>query len=147
MSDAAPRDHFAPPNTAVLVGCLHCREIYESYLIWFDESRGGPKTTDGREGFWTCPTEGCGGIGFTFDIWPVDPDYLDEETGEPLWTDDGSEDDDEDDWDENPEAWIENEKSWPGDPPPGGAPPRTRPPRPDGPGPTADDFDDDDVPW
>ena len=112
--DSAPRDCFGPPRTAVLVCCLHCREVYESLLIWFDE-RDGPETTDGRHGFWSCPTEGCGGIGFTCDIWPVDPEYRDEETGELLWVDDGWEEDFEGD-------------APPGDAPPGDAPPDEAPP-------------------
>ena len=30
---------------------------------------------DGFEGFWMCPTANCGGSGFTFDIFPTDPEH------------------------------------------------------------------------
>ena len=30
------------------------------------------------QGFWCCPMPGCDGIGFGFDIFPVDPEYRDE---------------------------------------------------------------------
>jgi hypothetical protein len=69
------------------VGCLHCQQTYESYLIeWRIE-----KCSDGKErGFWCCPTLGCDGRGFGFDIFPTDPDYRGED-GERMWMDDGEE--------------------------------------------------------
>lgn len=95
MSESQPpdadNDPFRPPKQPTLVGCLHCGEEYESYLIEWRES----VAADGkREGFWCCPIPGCSGAGFGFDILPVDPNYRDENGG---WTS-GTEDDD--DWDE-----------------------------------------------
>ncbi|MFH5806572.1 hypothetical protein [Alienimonas sp. DA493] len=84
----ASRDPFGPPRTPVEVGCLHCGQRYRSDRIWFDEDAAGPPGPDGRRGFWACPTDGCGGIGFTCDIWPTDPEYRDEATGEKYWIED-----------------------------------------------------------
>ena len=71
-------DPFRPPAVPVEVNCLHCNRDYESYLIeWREEvdANGRPS------GFWCCPTPGCDGIGFGFDILPTDPDYRDERGG------------------------------------------------------------------
>ena len=137
-------DCFAPPETSTLVHCLHCREIYESYLIWFDE-RPGPEGPDGAEGFWTCPTAGCGGLGFTFDIWPIDPDYHNEETGERLYDEDEADIEDytDEEWAEiereDERAYLEWKKHHDANPAP---PPADRPPPG---GPAGSDWDD--VPW
>ena len=40
------------------------------------EDQGGRK-----HGFWCCPTPGCDGKGFGFDILPTDPTYQDENGG------------------------------------------------------------------
>ncbi len=40
--------------------------------IWFQRVINDPQ---GFEGFWMCPTPNCGGAGFTFDIFPTDPDH------------------------------------------------------------------------
>ena len=40
--------------------------------IWFQRVIGA---RDGFEGFWMCPTPNCGGAGFTFDIFPTDPNH------------------------------------------------------------------------
>ncbi len=93
MVDASPaeRDPFRPPTVPVMVHCLHCDQEYESYLIhWVDET-----TEADIPGFWWCPTPGCDGKGFGFDIFPVDPDYRDEQ-GNLMWV----EDDDDEDYDE-----------------------------------------------
>ena len=84
-------DPFRPPALSTLVGCLHCGEEYDSYRIeWRVES-----DRDGRpHGFWGCPIENCDGKGFGFDIFPVDPDYRDE-NGDKMWTDDQEESDDD----------------------------------------------------
>jgi hypothetical protein len=85
------RDPFKPPDPPVEVCCLHCDETYRSNLIeWRVET-----SADGRlQGFWCCPTPGCSGIGFGFDILPTDPNYRDENGG---WVSfDEDEDDDED---------------------------------------------------
>lgn len=91
-------DPFHPPATPTLVGCLHCRQVYESYLI---EWRLEPDADGQLRGWWCCPTAGCGGRGFFFDIFPTDPDYEDERGG---WVhcDDESEEYDEIDLDPPP---------------------------------------------
>jgi len=85
-------DPFGPPAISTLVHCIHCGEEYDSYRIEWRVEKGH----DGVErGFWCCPIEGCDGCGFGFDIFPVDPDYRDE-NGEAFFTDDGEGDDEED---------------------------------------------------
>jgi hypothetical protein len=85
----------------VEVHCLHCGREYDSYLIWWDE-----ELIDGkRSGFWRCPTPGCSGAGFGFDIWPVDPEYRDED-GELIWCDD----------EDNDEAYEEDDEGLDADP-------------------------------
>ena len=71
-------DPFGPPEVSVEVECLHCGQQYQSHLIeWRIET-----DADGNlHGFWCCPTPGCGGVGFGFDILPTDPDYRDERGG------------------------------------------------------------------
>lgn len=71
-------DLFAPPAIPTLVGCLHCHEEYESYLI---EWRVERNSSGQIEGIWRCPTPGCDAIGFGFDILPCDPTYQDEHGG------------------------------------------------------------------
>ena len=91
-STPAERDPFRPPTISVMVHCLHCDREYESYLIhWVQE-------LDDRDipGFWCCPTSGCDGKGFGFDIFPVDPDYRDEQ-GNLMWV---ADDDDDQEYDE-----------------------------------------------
>ena len=93
MVEASPaeRDSFRPPTVSVIVHCLHCDQEYESYLIhWVDETPDSD-----APGFWCCPTPGCDGKGFGFDIFPIDPDYRDEQ-GNLMWV----EDDDDEDYDE-----------------------------------------------
>lgn len=86
-------DPFKPPAIPTEVRCTHCGEEYDSYLIeWRVEVVDGQKL-----GFWCCPTPGCSGRGFGFDLFPTDPEYIGED-GEPLWyPDDEDEDDEEDD--------------------------------------------------
>jgi len=76
-------DPFRPPAIPTLVGCLHCGQAYESYRIeWRIE-----RTVEGRsQGFWCCPIEGCDGRGFCCDIFPLDPNYTDED-GNRVWCD------------------------------------------------------------
>jgi hypothetical protein len=94
-------DPFKPPAIPTEVFCLHCQQTYESYLIEWRAETGA----DGKAGgFWCCPTPGCGGCGFGFDIFPTDPDYRTED-GETMWVDDEDEDgagdfEDEDDADD-----------------------------------------------
>ena len=93
MVEASPaeRDPFRPPTVPVIVHCLHCDQEYESYLIhWVEDA-----IESDSPGFWCCPTPGCDGKGFGFDIFPVDPDYRDE-NGNLMWM----EDDDDEEYDE-----------------------------------------------
>jgi hypothetical protein len=85
-------DPFGPPAVSTVVHCIHCGEEYDSYKIEWRVERD----PDGAQhGFWCCPMPGCDGKGFGFDIFPVDPEYRDE-NGELMWSGD-EEDDDEDD--------------------------------------------------
>ena len=84
----AMEDCFHPPAESILVHCLHCGQEYESYeIIWLPHV-DDPTDKHALPGMWCCPVEGCGGAGFKFDIFPVDPDYVDPDTGEKLWQDD-----------------------------------------------------------
>ena len=91
MPDDPNTDPFRPPTISTEVCCLHCQREYDSYLIeWRVET-----CADGEErGFWCCPTPGCGGRGFCFDIFPTDPEYRDED-GNLIWSDDDEESDDD----------------------------------------------------
>jgi hypothetical protein len=91
-------DPFRPPALSTMVHCLHCGEEYDSYRI---EWRVGADHRGQPCGFWCCPTEGCDGRGFGFDIFPTDPDYRDEE-GNRMWTSDEEEEErpEEDDHDD-----------------------------------------------
>jgi hypothetical protein len=86
-------DPFGPPEVSVEVECLHCGQRYESYLI---EWRIATDADGKQHGFWCCPTPGCGGMGFGFDIFPTDPNYCDERGG---WI--SNDEDDEDQYDED----------------------------------------------
>ena len=88
---------FHPPAIPTEVGCLHFQQAYESYLIeWRIE-----KCSDGMErGFWCCPTPGCSGGGFGFDILPTDPTWRDERGGWICDEDEGIDDEPEFDIDE-----------------------------------------------
>ena len=91
-------DPFGPPAISTIVGCLHCGEAYDSYRI---EWRIETDHTGQAHGFWCCPIEGCDGRGFGFDIFPVDPDYRDED-GERMWVSDDDEGDDSLDMEDDP---------------------------------------------
>lgn len=43
-----------------------------SSAIWFQRVKNDPQ---GFRGFWMCPTPNCSGAGFTFDIFPTDPEH------------------------------------------------------------------------
>jgi hypothetical protein len=90
-------DPFGPPEVSVEVECLHCGQQYDSYLI---EWRIQTDVEGKQHGFWCCPTPGCGGMGFGFDILPTDPNYRDERGGW-VYCDDEDEEYDEDDFDED----------------------------------------------
>jgi len=81
-------DPFRPPEVSIEVHCLHCDREYDSYLI---EWREQPDASGRPSGFWCCPTPGCNGLGFGFDILPTDPNYRDERGG---WCCDDEDDED-----------------------------------------------------
>ncbi len=108
----ASADPFRPPAISTMVGCLHCGEEYDSYRIEWRVRRdwnGQP------HGFWCCPIPGCDGMGFGFDIMPVDPDYRDE-NGEEFWvTDDDESDDSLDTEEENDDSSTSPDRMGPED--------------------------------
>ena len=130
-------DPFKPPAIPTEVGCLHCGRTFESYLIeWRMETGSDAKP----HGFWCCPTPGCDGRGFGFDLLPTDPDYRDE-NGESFFVDDidGESDEDSDEFglfDDDSEDCIDDLIDQPTDDAP--PPDRTNPP------PAEDDSD---IPW
>jgi hypothetical protein len=93
-------DPFGPPEVSCEVECLHCGQQYESYLI---EWRVLTNADGQQHGFWCCPTPGCDGMGFGFDILPTDHNYRDERGG---WVCD-----DEDDYDFDEADFIEGSSS------------------------------------
>ena len=103
-------DPFHPPEAPTEVECLHCGREYDSYLIEWREEMG----PDGQvHGFWCCPTPGCSGIGFGFDILPTDPEYRDERGGW-VYCDDEEDDCDEyegteEDFERRPPAWDDDD--------------------------------------
>lgn len=85
-SEPAPgpeADPFMPPKVNTVVSCMHCNEEYDSYKIhWVEDASFGA-----NGGYWACPTPGCDGKGFCFDIWPTDPEWRDED-GNKVWFED-----------------------------------------------------------
>jgi hypothetical protein len=65
-------DQMAPPAEPCECYCLHCGRVFMSDQMWLQRIIGG---RDGFDGFWMCPTANCDGAGFTFDIFPTDPDH------------------------------------------------------------------------
>lgn len=103
------RDPFGPPAVPCECFCLHCRRTFMSDRIWFQRVNGA---RDGFAGFWMCPTPNCSGKGFTFDIFPVDPDHPANEgwfTDDEEWYDDDEDDDAEWDPDADPASEPEGE--------------------------------------
>ena len=94
-------DPFGPPKIACECYCLHCRRTFMSSEIWFQRIKNAaPGKLDG---FWMCPTPNCDGKGFTFDIFPTDPDHPANEG----WHDSDDDEEDEDEaWDEEFEAAV-----------------------------------------
>lgn len=85
-------DPYAPPAVPCEVRCAHCGHFYDSWqIIW--------RALDGEsEAAWCCPTPGCDGVGFGYDIFPTDPEWIDE-NGNKLFVSDadlGEDPDDED---------------------------------------------------
>jgi hypothetical protein len=91
-------DPFRPPTVPCEVHCLHCHQQYESWQIEWRDLPDSPIS-----GTWCCPTAGCDGVGFGFDILPVDPQWTDE-NGERMYHSDGEgfDDDEDDDFDDEP---------------------------------------------
>src|SRR3954463_6479144 len=87
------KDQFAPPQESCECYCLHCHRVFMSDQIWFQKVIGDK---NGFEGFWMCPTPNCGGAGFTFDIFPTDPNH----PANAGWCDDEDEEYYEAEWDE-----------------------------------------------
>ena len=91
-------DPFGPPKVPCECYCLHCRRTFLSSEIWFQRiTNAEPGKLDG---FWMCPTPNCDCKGFTFDIFPTDPDHPANEG----WYDGEDEDEEEDEWDEELDA-------------------------------------------
>ena len=115
------RDPMGPPEEPCECWCMHCHRTFMSTGIWFQRVVGDP---DGFDGFWMCPTPNCSGAGFTFDIFPTDPDHPANEGWHSSDGDDGDseeneagegeffeEDDDADD-DDADAAWDPDESKW-----------------------------------
>ena len=65
-------DPMGPPKEPCECWCMHCRRTFMSNEIWLQRVINDPQ---GFKGYWMCPTPNCGGAGFTFDIFPTDPDH------------------------------------------------------------------------
>lgn len=109
------QDPFAPPKVPCVVCCIHCGSTYDSWRIAWREMPG-----EAISGAWCCPIPGCDGVGFRFDIHPVDPDWekqfgvspldadieLEDEDGE-AWSDDADEEEIESDFDVDADMGFE----------------------------------------
>lgn len=112
-------EYFKPPEIPTQICCMQCGEIYESYLIQWRDGEGPP----GLSGAWCCPTPGCSGVGFLFDIWPTDPEWRDEYGDRVCFFDDDDDDefdDEEEDFDDEllgDEDWEDADDGQPWDKP------------------------------
>ncbi len=70
--------------------------------IWYQKIIGSGEHVDG---FWMCPTPNCDGAGFTFDIFPTDPDH----SANQGWSDDEEPEEGEEEFAEKGE---QGEDSW-----------------------------------
>jgi hypothetical protein len=91
-------DQMAPPKEPCECYCLHCQRTFTSDQMWFQRVVGDKS---GFDGFWMCPTNNCSGAGFTFDIFPTDPDH----PANAGWIDDEGDDDYDPEEDEDIEAF------------------------------------------
>lgn len=98
-------DPFGPPVISTVVHCIHCGEEFDSYRI---EWRVEHDADGAAHGFWCCPMPGCDGKGFGFDIFPVDPEYRDE-NGELMWCSDDDDDFDDDEFGDGAFAELDDE--------------------------------------
>ena len=87
-------DCCAPPKIPCECYCLHCRRTFWSTEIWLQRVKNAQ--AGDLDGFWMCPTPNCDGKGFSFDIFPTDPEH----PANADWCDDDEEFDDEDEWDD-----------------------------------------------
>ena len=71
-ADDSGRDAMAPPEEPCQCSCLHCERVFMSDQMWFQRVIGDPS---GFKGYWMCPTPNCGGAGFAFDVFPIDPNH------------------------------------------------------------------------
>ena len=101
------KDNFAPPAEPCECWCLHCRRTFMSSEIWFQKVINA---RSGFDGFWMCPTPNCTGAGFTFDIFPTDPEH----PANDGWSYDDGEEEGEEEWDEQEqeEANAEAAAEW-----------------------------------
>ena len=106
-------DPMGPPREPCECWCMHCRRTFMSNEMWFQRVIGDPQ---GFRGFWMCPTPNCSGAGFTFDIFPTDPDHPANEG----WYGDGGEDDEAYDEDEEDPDLEDPEGIFAGEHGPGG---------------------------
>ena len=60
------------PKSRANVGACTATRVFMSDKIWFQRVIN---SKDDISGFWLCPTNNCDGKGFTFDIFPTDPDH------------------------------------------------------------------------
>jgi hypothetical protein len=82
-----PDDPMGPPKEPCECWCMHCRRTFMSTGVWFQRVVGAPPGE--LQGYWMCPTPNCDGAGFTFDIFPTDPDHPANEGWS--WSDDDDE--------------------------------------------------------
>ncbi len=104
-------DCFHPPSLSTLVHCIHCNEEYDSWRI---EWRVYTHEDGSTHGFWCCPIKECDGKGFGFDIFPVDPTYVDPDGRDMGWSnsdedEEGEEDEESDDEEEDDVDWDEED--------------------------------------
>lgn len=115
MSDQSPpdpqeekhRDQMAPPEEPCECWCMHCGRTFMSNLMWFQKMIGDPS---GFDGFWMCPTPNCGGAGFTFDIFPTDPDHPANDGWH--YSDDDEEEGEQGEWDPDESKYTEMDEDY-----------------------------------
>jgi hypothetical protein len=93
-------DVFGPPAEPTECFCLHCRRVFMSDLMI-------PIDVD-NERHWMCPVPGCGAMGYTFDIFPVDNSHPD--SG---WVEDPDYDEDDEDSEYDPSLDTTEDESDP----------------------------------
>src|SRR5258708_7472045 len=132
-------DCFSPPKIPCECYCLHCGRVFMSDGIWFQRIIGNK--SGHLDGFWMCPTHNCSGAGFTFDIFPTDPDHpanagwhYDDDEEEQEWDEDDDESDGEQfapkEWDPEESEYAQmSDDDWDGEEWKLGLQPGDRPPR------------------